>query len=171
MHMTVKHLENKQVRPIWASLRPHTNMSTITRREQSLLLLAEMQITSQVKWGHLISHKLEQFQKQNTQGVSHWNVFVNTNATARQYYENNSQPFWLWVNPQWESCLKTFQSSFISKQLKWVKIELSFSSLFSRPWWHTGGAEVQLHSFLTSALDGVDRLTSSSSCFTPRKEP
>jgi len=51
MHMTVKHLENKQVRPIWASLRPHTNMSTITRREQSLQLLAEMQITSQVKWG------------------------------------------------------------------------------------------------------------------------
>jgi len=37
MHMTVKHLENKQVTPIWASLRPHTNMSTITRREQSLL--------------------------------------------------------------------------------------------------------------------------------------
>jgi len=41
MHMTVKHLENKQVRPIWASFRPHTNVSNITRREQRPLLLAK----------------------------------------------------------------------------------------------------------------------------------
>ena len=44
-------------------------MSTITRREQSLLLLAEMQITSQVKWGTSISDELKQFQKHNKKGV------------------------------------------------------------------------------------------------------
>jgi len=47
--------------------------------------------------GHLISDELKQFPKQNTQGISRWNVFVNTNATqtqtASQYYEISSQPF------------------------------------------------------------------------------
>ena len=37
----------------------------------------------------------------------------------------------------------------------------------STPWTHTWGVEVELHSFLTLALDGSEWLTSSSSCFTP----
>jgi hypothetical protein len=37
------------------------------------------------------------------------------------------------------------------------------------PWRHTGGTEVQLHSFLTSALDGGEWPTSCSICIKPQE--
>jgi hypothetical protein len=52
--------------------------------------------------------------------------------------------------------------------LRVKKVQFSLSTM---PWWHLGGAEVLLHSFLTSALDGDEWLTSHPDCFTPRKEP
>jgi hypothetical protein len=45
VHMTVKHLENKQVWRVWASLSPHIIMSTITTGEHSLLLLVAIKLT------------------------------------------------------------------------------------------------------------------------------
>jgi hypothetical protein len=36
-------------------------------------------------------------------------------------------------------------------------------------WRHIGGVEVQLHTFLTSALDGGEWPASHPSCFTPRE--
>ena len=41
----------------------------------------------------------------------------------------------------------------------------------STPWGYTKKAEVQLHSFLTSALDGGKWLTSRPGSLTPRKDP
>ena len=38
-------------------------------------------------------------------------------------------------------------------------------------WWRTGGTELQLQSYQTSALDGIDWSTSCSGYFTPGKEP
>ena len=42
---------------------------------------------------------------------------------------------------------------------------------FSTPWRHVGGIEVQLHSFLISALRGDEWLSSHPGHFTPGKEP
>ena len=50
-------------------------------------------------------------------------------------------------------------------QLQGVKFSLSM------PWRYTGEAEVQLPSFLISALDEGEWLTSHLGCFTPGKEP
>jgi len=41
----------------------------------------------------------------------------------------------------------------------------------STPWRHVGGIEVQLHSFLISALRGDEWLSSHPGHFTPGKEP
>jgi hypothetical protein len=37
------------------------------------------------------------------------------------------------------------------------------------PWKHIGGVKVQFHSFVTSAMDGDERLDSFSGHFTPEK--
>lgn len=48
-----------------------------------------------------------------------------------------------------------------------VKVELSLSM----PPRNAGGTEVELYSFLTSALEGCELLTSLPGCFTPLKNP
>jgi hypothetical protein len=42
-------------------------------------------------------------------------------------------------------------------------------SLLSTPWWHIGGLEVQLHTFLTSALNGSEWLISRPRQLYPRE--
>jgi hypothetical protein len=56
VHMTVKHLQNKQVRWVWASSSPHTNMLTITAGEQRLLFAAmEVNLSGPMSdWQHFI---------------------------------------------------------------------------------------------------------------------
>jgi len=40
-----------------------------------------------------------------------------------------------------------------------VYVQVKVKIFLSKPWKHTEGAEVQLNSFLTSALDGEESLT------------
>jgi hypothetical protein len=61
----------------------------------------------------------------------------------------------------------------ISNRLATVQIYCTMTTVnmsLTTPWRHIGGTEVQLHSFLTSALDGGEWSTSRSGRFTPGKE-
>ena len=55
--------------------------------------------------------------------------------------------------------------SFPQKTYVNSKVKVKFS--LPTPWRHMGGVEIQVHSFLTSALDEGEWLTSRPSCFIP----